>query len=297
MAQEITNDLLKILPYLRDNEKFKRNPLIEIHAVDLYQSGGIYRLANEAEPGFWIKQHEWLRRCLEIGAGYGVEFVTHAMVSKENRSQVELYTKFAEKVTEQVRYKSVKDKAKKTFQNPYLTGLPVTMYHIDWYLKQINGQGQLFCHTKDDAKSFSTMQSYESAQRRGHFDNLSLPVFKTCKQEPMIQIADAAGYVFLQSGVWYIDPSVNLKDDLKKWLLKYLKDKVIRIGAEPDLAFTESALGLLVEIIALNCGGPTEFRKKIRETLPIIISQAEKGEGKYFDVVMTDEGLTFSQDP
>ncbi|MFW8628290.1 hypothetical protein [Deinococcus sp. ME38] len=198
LRREMTNEVLRVAPHLETHKSLKDGHPLEIHAVDLYQSGGIYREIKRVDNLFWHKQHDWLERALEIGSHPGVKYHFQTSSTEQNATSWSSVPKLDDSLLRYLPFEKVKNKIKSMQSNPYFTSFPILLSRIDDYLISKHGKGDLYCHTNFDAKGYSTLDSFAHVRARGHYSRIKSPEFMTCTQEPLIQLADIAGYVLLQ---------------------------------------------------------------------------------------------------
>ncbi|WP_407572093.1 hypothetical protein [Deinococcus altitudinis] len=286
----MTQDVLKVAPSLAGRGQLAPGKVLEIHAVALYQSGEIFRAVNEVVPGYWHKQHEWIRRCLELGAGFGVEYISYA-THDPDLSMYEAHTaQMADAFTRHIRYKNVKTKAKSIATNPYLIGLPVVLSAVDNFLQDRKTTGDVFCHTMESAVSFSRIDSFRIARERGHFLNIGQPAYRTCTQEPIIQLTDVVSYVILQARNAQASGTL-VKPEFAQWFDKYIRPTLITGTGHPSASKQTSITRMFFELMAIDCGGHQDLQQAIRRTLPPILEKWGKGEISASGVFLTDQGL------
>lgn len=263
IRREITTEVLSIDPNLTSHIKESQNGLFEIHAVDLYQSNGVYREIKRTDKKFWHRQHKWLQNTLAASDKYEVKYFYHESSDKDLGEVIAKIGHPADALGE-TKYKSVKEKFSAIFMNPYFVALLSVMHQIDNFLISENASGQIYCHTYDDANSYSTIESYSAVQKFGHFTRISQPVFKTCTEEQCIQCADTAGYVLLQEA----DSRRNekpLKAEFRLWGKKYILRNIKDPGAIPTQDKVNSIGMLIFEMYVANPGGPPGFREALRD--------------------------------
>lgn len=271
IRQDMTSAVLRELPNLKTHPKLLNGKLLEIHAVDLFQSGGIFRDVKRRSPDFWPRQHEWLRQTLEIAAGYDVKYI-YLTIDQDTLEDIRRNVGLPSDILHDFRFQSVKDRFDSLFLNPYFTALLGVMERVNNYLESVNGEGQLYCHTYDHATSYSTIESYETTRRLGHFSRLKQPIFKTCSEEQAIQCADAAGYLVLQA-IHATRNKLPLKEVFQEWGRKYFLSQSQEIWPERDEEI-HGPLGLIIfEMFAARSGGPDRFQKIVRDLMSEYIRQ------------------------
>lgn len=288
LRREMTREVLRIMPELEQDSKLTDGKLLEIHAVDLYQSGGVYRKIKRLRPDFYHQQHEWLRRCLEYSAGYGVQYFTH-MTSKSRYSDAWPHgNNMPDDLCRYLKYDSVLKRLRSMHQNPYFLALPIILSKLDEYLIKNNGYADIFCHTNESTKGFSTIGTYSTAQSRGHYTSLKQPTFRTCSQEQVIQSADAAGYVILQvlySRVFKIPIKKEFIEWNEKYILPCFHPEVHFPGIDKRLSMSVIAL----EMFLTNTGGPSDFQTAIKATLPDVLERYLAGDKS--PIFLTEAGV------
>lgn len=262
IRREMTAAVLKVAPHLLDHPKLAHGKLLEIHAVDLYQSGGIFREVKRIDGQFWHHQHEWLRRTLELGAGLGVKYFYFPATDELIQNTIQTVGD-PRIIYRDLKYKTIGERYQSIVMNPYFLSLLAVMHMIDDSLAQEGAVGQLFCHTYDEANSYSTIQSYALVQSAGHYTNISQPVFRTCSQEQCIQLADAAGYVLLQDAHSHAKGK-SLKPEFSLWDRKYVRPMVQRPGNRPSPSKYLSIGTLLFEMFVSKPGGPPAFQRHLK---------------------------------
>lgn len=292
LRREMTAAVLKAAPHLRQDPRFSEGQLLEIHAVDLYQSGGVYREMNKIQPGFWRQQHQWLARCLEYGAGAGIRYFCHTTSTDQFEASWGGHGRLVNSIARDLPYEGVKAKLASLQNNPYFTSLPILLDAVDDYLISQQGYGVLFCHTYPDAKGFSTLDSFKLARERGHYTRLEVPQFKTCSEEQIIQCADAAGYVILQLlfATVFDQP---LKPEFHQWMNSYVFNQWEKDPNNPPEDKKMSIGTLLMEFLMTNTGGPSEFQQAVKRTLPSVLRRSLAGDGSPW--YLTEEGLVLGE--
>ncbi|MFK7603970.1 hypothetical protein ACI3L1_17360, partial [Deinococcus sp. SM5_A1] len=270
LRREITREVLRIMPELEQDSKLTDGKLLEIHAVDLYQSAGVYRKIKKLKPDFYHQQHEWLRQTLEYSAGYGVQYFTHMITRRQRTYSRRNLNHFAESACTYLKHDSVKKRLHSMAKNPYFTALPIILSELDDFLTTYDGISQIFCHTNDDTKSFSTISTYSIAQVRGHYTRLKQPVSRTCSEEQIIQSADTAGYVILQI-LYSRTFDTPFKPEFKTWFEKYIQASMKLEPHNPSTEKQHSISIMVLEMLLSNTGGPNSFQTAVKNTLPSAI--------------------------
>lgn len=267
LRQEMTTAVLAVVPHL-ENHSSIRSGLLEIHAVDLYQSKGIYREVNRIQPDFWKRQHQWLEQALAHASASGVKYFSVPADSEGYEQQVVEIRRSLFSNEALTKYHSVQERITKMISNPYFLAFPFLLHEIDGYLRQTKGESKIYCHTNDDAKGFSEIKTLAQIKEYGHLVTLSTPEFRTCSQEQAIQTADVAGYVLLQ--IAYAKQfQTNLKPEFARWFPKYIHPHV-DYTERPKASNWQNILSIIVlETYLQSAKGPLEHRKVLEGLVDI----------------------------
>ena len=221
LRREMTEAVLQVAPELAGHKDI-RGGLLEIHAVDLYQSKGIYNAVKKKQPDFWKKnQLRWLETALRYAHESGVKYFS---LPAESETYAHLIGPGKQGLISHPsisKYKSISDRISRMMDNPYFLGLPFLLSEIDSYLKSVGGTASVYCHTNEETRGFSEISMLEYVQERQHLTTLSVPEFKTCSEEQAIQAADVAGYVLMQ--IRYCQQfNLPYKPEFLRWFKKYV---------------------------------------------------------------------------
>lgn len=288
LRQEMTCEVLKVAPHLENHKSLRDGHPLEIHAVDLYQSGGIYREIKRIDDRFWHRQHDWLEKALQIGSHPGVRYHFNTSSTEQNAASWGSVPRLDDSLLKYLPFEKVKNKIKSMQANPYFTSFPILLSLIDDYLIEKGGRGDLYCHTNFDAKGYSTLASFAHVRARGHYARIKPPEFKTCTQEPLIQLADTAGYVLLQfhySGLF--NQPMNAR--VQRWLMEYVWPRVNLTPHHPSDPKKISMIMILMEFMMTNGGGPLEYQTAVRATVTETLLRSLNGDPGGF--YLTRNGL------
>ncbi|AFD25802.1 hypothetical protein [Deinococcus gobiensis] len=275
LRQEMTESCLSLAPHLSEHRSI-RGGLLEIHAVDMYQSKGIYREINKISPGFWRQQHEWIDRALKYAFESNVMYFAYPADTESYVSATEEMIQFLISDTSLIKHESVREKIRLLASNPYFICLSLVLSQVDNYLSRSGSKSDVYCHTNEETSGFSSVKSFEILQQRKHLTSLRQPVFRTCSEEQAIQAADVAGYILLQ--VSYSQKfGTPLKPEFLLWFRKYVAPKLKLDEHSMSHEHTRLLGALVFETILVSARGPEDFRQSVDMMLPLAINYMLNG--------------------
>lgn len=276
LRQTMTQACLDVVPHLSSHKDF-RGGLLEIHAVDMYQSKGIYNQVKKREPQFWKRQHDWIESALMYAKQAGVKYFAAPIDSDTYRELFNLDTITLAGRQDLGVHKRVADKFTSLAKNPYFIGLPLVLREVDAYLARNEGVSDVYCHTNEETEGFSVLQSLEYVQSRGHLARLKPPVFRSCSEAQAIQAADVAGYVILQRE-YARKFDTPLKPEFEYWFTEYVQPRLFLDFTDIDTAQSQALALLTFETLLRASGGSPEFRQLISKVIPLTAQWLLEGE-------------------
>lgn len=276
LREKITEEVIRFDSTLIDYKDLKDGKLLELHAVDLYNSGGVFRKIKDKDKDFYHKQHEWLDEAVKIATSGKIKYLFYTSTDEQIKKSWEAGGDFGGTILKELDIKSVKERILSFTRNPYFLAFPILLSQLNHYTKSINGKAEMFCHTHYDAQGYSTLDLYDMVRARGHYTNLSSPKYKTCSEEPLIQCADIIGYVILQEHFSnYLKK--DRKPEFRNWWVNDVIPQIIWNFYDPDLDEKMSISALAMEFILTNGGGPKEFQEAVKGTVAKVLKQSMSG--------------------
>lgn len=262
LRREMTEAVLAIAPELAGHKDI-RSGLLEIHAVDLYQSKGIYNAIKKIRPEFWRSQLVWIERALRYAHESGVKYFSIPQDGESYKVRIAPAREGLLSVPAIAKYKKISDRVSRMVENPYFLALPFLLTEVDSYLRSVEGSANVYCHTNDDARGFSEISMFEYVQERQHLISLSVPEFRTCSEEQAIQASDVAGYVLMQIHYCHYF-NIPCKPEFLKWYRMYIAPNH-DFSDYQRAANWQNALGLIVlETLLRSARGTTDQQKGLQ---------------------------------
>lgn len=225
LRQDIKRVLIEQYPGAAAHPKLGGHQLPEIHAVDLFQSGGYYRKTS-VSPGdlYWKRHHDWLEEALKVVQKHDIRFVVVPIANTDlldPRNQGEPPISKTLSIVQSPRIRSELDRL---YCNPYVHALPTMLVGLHRPFADFGLLGEVICDDQDECKGFEVIASIEWLRKSGQFTHLSSPRFASSLDEALIQVSDVAGYVF---GRWFhaSQTGLILKAELQEWFEKYIHER------------------------------------------------------------------------
>lgn len=278
LRKEVKEVLTTEYPGAKENKHLQGHLLPEIHAVELFQSGGYYRKYKHGEnpdDKYWLQHYAWLEKALGIINRHNIRF----LVTSVNAKQLERPTRGLQNLFGGIFFDvSVKlhphagrysrAKLMSLSANKYFHCLTDTLLTVEDYLRNHNFYGEIVCDDHEMSKGFSIIETFDWLKEQGHYQHLSKPRFASGLDESLLQACDVFCYVAGQY-VYTEYYKLPLKEPLKLWAHTIVsrawtgnKQDYDKVNRHPNPLI---ALELSIEMCVSDSLFKTEMKKQARQ--------------------------------
>lgn len=278
LRKEIKEVLIVEYPGARENRHLQGHLLPEIHAVELFQSGGYYRKYKHGEKTsdrYWLQHYAWLEKALVIIKKHDIQFLVTSVNPRKLESPVRglqnLFSGIFFDVSVKMHPLVGKYSRAKLIglsKNKYFFCLIDTLLTVEHHLRTHNLYGEVICDDHEMSKGFSIIESFDWLKQRGHYQHLSKPRFASGLDESLLQACDVFCYVAGQY-VYAEYYQIPLKEPLKLWAHTIVshawtgnEQDYYRVNRHPAPLI---ALELSIEMCVEDGLYKAQMKKRIRE--------------------------------
>lgn len=273
LRQEMRRELLAHYPFAAEAKALADGGLPEIHAVDLFQSAGLFRNDPAARPGYWRKHREWLARAVTILYRARPQILTHRWRPEYTEFNVKVLGLPSQTFAQGIPFKNMRRKMDRLFLSPYVWTLNHTISYLEEHFAEHGLHGTLLCDEHEDGRGFSLLKTFDLVRGLSpHETHLPAPRFASSHEHALLQAADVACYVFGQ--VYYAEQHGKALDqDLAAWAFALMPLVLQGQGRSKRPYDWKKATARLFELMVAQSGGPMEYRQKLEAALPDFLSQ------------------------
>jgi Protein of unknown function (DUF3800) len=201
-------DPVKLLPKdtsrcRTERKRISSGGLPELHATELWNSSDVFQTSRPPPPGQFERHLSWIEEALSLLSEYEIFFRPHFTmdvdhtVKKASKYNTSVYDQLRDRgrLTEDIRKKL----AEGILFNPYF-GLQMSMLiaidanaqHWGWTVELIGDKGKETEYLKKLVAAFDRLKTANL------LDTFPIPDFMNSDEEPMLQLADLATYIFFK---------------------------------------------------------------------------------------------------
>jgi Protein of unknown function (DUF3800) len=261
--------------YPRAQAYFARRPevLAELHAVNLFQSGGYYAKYSRRSPTpepYYLQHYAWLQQAFEIMN----RFVLPTMaieIPDTDRLDPRFRGRpfFSETLRADPALRGHPNSALEQMfaemdrleRKPFTSALPRLVTGLDGVLAEMGLRAAVVCDNDDDHNTFSTFSIFERLQASGSYPQLQPPTFASSERETLLQVPDLMAYV-LRRRLADRRKQVESKPQIAYWADAIVRPQLV---TPPQTSRGDHArhLAMLAEYLVRSAGGPAELRNQL----------------------------------
>lgn len=197
---EMRKQLLKDAPRLHNHKKLQDEQLPEIHAVDMVQSEGYFRLLPD-DPGYrkayWNRQLRWLEQAASLVSSQSPRiFLLPGRISLEeiNGNKQEAIAAYTETLG-----KAVEKRKAKLFghlvSSPYHRHLPHFLLGVDDYLAEVGYEAEIIFDEFDYSKGFHEADVLDLLRQSRKLKSNFVSRTDSSETHNILQAADVVSYI------------------------------------------------------------------------------------------------------
>ncbi|MFD2609521.1 hypothetical protein ACFSR9_08735 [Deinococcus taklimakanensis] len=265
LQQEMRVHLLRHYPFAEKGLAGGRLP--EIHAVELYQSTGLFRNDPARDPSYWRQHRQWLTTAVEIIIRARPQILTRRWRPENTQANLDLLGLPSQTFARNVPFKKMQTKMDRLFMSPYVWLLNHTISFLEEHFTHHALHGSLLCDQHDDGRGFSLLKTFEIARRLNpHPAHLPAPVFSASHEHSLLQAVDVVCYIL--GSVFHAEGKGTLPPkDVGQWAVS-LSPFLLGKPEGPSAYDWKKATARLFEILIAHSGGSNEYRQKLEAALP-----------------------------